>query len=73
MMDASDPEAIVGEVAVVTTRILGKDRPGEVQLSFKGGSESFIAYADEVVERGQQVLIIGRRPGRAVEVIYFAG
>jgi membrane protein implicated in regulation of membrane protease activity len=72
-MGAPDPEQLVGEVAYVTTRIKGPNQPGEVHVVRRGGSESFIAYGDEPIERGQQVLIVGRRPGRAVDVIFFAG
>jgi hypothetical protein len=72
-MSDPDPENLVGELAFVTTRIRGADQPGEVQIPLRGGSESFIAYGDEPIERGQQVLIVARRPGRALDVIFFAG
>jgi membrane protein implicated in regulation of membrane protease activity len=72
-MSDPDPEHLVGELAFVTTRIRGREQPGEVQIKYGGRSESFIAYGDEAIERGQQVLVIARRPGRAVDVIYFAG
>jgi membrane protein implicated in regulation of membrane protease activity len=72
-MTDSDPENLVGEVGVVTTRIRGGDRPGEVRIPMQGGSESFIAYGDGPIERGQQVLVVARRPGRAVDVIFFVG
>jgi hypothetical protein len=72
-MTHPDPEDLVGQLGFVTTRIRGKDKPGEVQISFQGGSESFLAFGDEPIERGQQVLIVARRPGRALDVIFFAG
>jgi membrane protein implicated in regulation of membrane protease activity len=68
-----DPENLVGETGVVITRIRGGNQPGEVRIAMRGGSESFIAYGDEPIERGQQVLVIGRRPGRVLDVIFFAG
>lgn len=72
-MTDSDPENLVGEIGVVTTRIRGRDQPGEVRIPMRGGSESFIAYGDEPLERGQQVLVVARRPGRVVDVIFFVG
>ena len=72
-MSEPDPEQLVGTVAYVTTRIRGPNQPGEVQVVHGGRSESFIAYGDQPIERGQQVLIIARRPGRALDVIFFGG
>jgi hypothetical protein len=63
---------VIGEQGVVTTRIPGGDAPGEVQIFLRGGSESFIAYAPEEIGRGERVLILGRRPGRAVDVTVFS-
>ncbi len=66
-----DEGRVIGEQGFVTTRIPGGDRPGEVQIPLRGGSESFIAYATEHIGEGQRVLIVGRRPGRAVDVTVF--
>jgi hypothetical protein len=63
---------VIGEQGFVTTRIPGGDAPGEVQIPLRGGSESFIAYATEHIGQGQRVLVIGRRPGRAVDVTVFS-
>ncbi|MHB1534938.1 MAG: hypothetical protein ACYC1D_10090 [Acidimicrobiales bacterium] len=67
-----DEDRLVGELGFVTTRIAGGDRPGEVQLGLRGGSESFIAYGDEPIDRGQKVLVVGRRPGRCLDVTVFS-
>jgi len=66
-----DEDQLIGELGFVTTRIAGSDRPGEVQINFRGGSETFIAYGDEAIERGEKILVVGRRPGRALEVTTF--
>jgi membrane protein implicated in regulation of membrane protease activity len=68
-----DGDRIIGEVGYVTTRISGAGRAGEVQIALRGRTESFIAYATEVVELGQQVMVVGRRPGRGVDVMALAG
>lgn len=72
MLDA-DGDQLIGRLGRVTMRIPGADRPGEVQLPLRGGSEVFIAYGDGSIERGAQVLVVGTRPGRAVDVTAFTG
>jgi hypothetical protein len=67
----SEEGRVIGEQGFVTTRIPGGDRPGEVHIGFRGASESFIAYASEPIDQGQRVLVVGRRPGRAVDVTLF--
>ena len=68
-----DPEEgrVIGEQGYVTIRIPGGDQPGEVQIPLRGGSESFIAYATEPISHGARILVVGRRPGRAVDVTVF--
>ncbi|MGH9101539.1 MAG: hypothetical protein ACRDYD_00915 [Acidimicrobiales bacterium] len=66
-----DEDRLIGEVGFVTTRIGGRDKAGEVQIRLRGGSETFIAYGDEPIEKGRQVLVLGRRPGRSLEVTPF--
>jgi hypothetical protein len=43
----TDEGRVIGEQGFVTTRIPGGEHPGEVQIHFRGGSESFIAYGTE--------------------------
>jgi hypothetical protein len=71
-MDNEGEGRVVGEQGVVTTRIPGGDRPGEVQIQLRGCSESFIGYATEAIGRGERILVIGRRPGRGVDVTPFS-
>lgn len=66
-----DGDRIVGTVGLVTTKVGGGQRAGEVQIPLRGGTEAFIAYASDPIERGTQVLVVGRRPGRVVDVIPF--
>jgi hypothetical protein len=70
-MSGSDGDQLVGSLGFVTIRLPGGPRPGEVQLQLRGGSESFIAYATDPIQAGEQVLVVGRRPGRVVDVIRF--
>lgn len=66
-----DEDRVIGTLGFVTTSIGGGDRPGEVQIPLRGASETFIAYGAEAIPKGQQVLVVGRRPGRGLEVTAF--
>jgi hypothetical protein len=67
MIESEDSPA--GRTGYVTVAIPGPGRPGEVRISIRGGTEAFLAYAEEAIARGTQVLIVGDRGGRAVDVI----
>jgi hypothetical protein len=49
--------------------IPGGARPGEVLVRVRGGSESYIAYADEPVGEGVQVVILADRGARSLVVV----
>jgi membrane protein implicated in regulation of membrane protease activity len=65
-------EEVTGRSGTVTTRIRGGDRPGEVSVAVRGGTESFIAYADHEIQRGQAVVVYRSRGARCVDVVEFA-
>ena len=52
----------------MTVPIPGGDRAGEVMLRIRGGSEAFIAFADEPVELGAQVVVVADRGARTLFV-----
>ena len=64
----SDPE-VTGKVGRVIIRVRGAAGPGEVLVSVRGGTEAFIAYADIVIERETEVLVISSRGHRSVDVV----
>ncbi len=64
-------EDVTGRSGTVTTRIRGGDLPGEVQVAIRGGTETFIAYAEQEIERRETVLVYRSRGARAVDVIPF--
>jgi membrane protein implicated in regulation of membrane protease activity len=70
-MSDIDGDRLVGSLGIVTIRVPGGRRAGEVQLQLRGASESFIAYGVDPIPAGEQVLVVGRRPGRIVDVIHF--
>lgn len=65
--DSSD-ESVIGKVGRVAIRIPGSDRPGEVSIQIRGGTEAFLAYADEEIPAGTTVLAIAARGARGVDV-----
>lgn len=62
-------DAVVGCTGALTIAIEGPKDPGEVHVSVRGGSESFLAYADEPLAVGRTVLVIDTRGARAVDVV----
>lgn len=70
MSQGDDP--VVGKVATVTHPIQ-PDRPGEVVLHIRGGTEIYMAVSDTDLPRNTQVLVIGRVSARTLEVTPFAG
>jgi hypothetical protein len=64
----SDPE-VHGKVGHVIIRIRGAAGPGEVLVKVRGGTEAFIAYADEAIDRGEDVLVVASRGQRSVDVV----
>jgi membrane protein implicated in regulation of membrane protease activity len=67
----SDDE-VTGKSGTVTTRIRGGGFPGEVRVAIRGGTESFIAYAEHEIPRGETVLVFRSRGARAVDVIPYS-
>ena len=64
-----DDDSPAGRAGYVTVAIAGPDRPGEVRVAIRGGTEHFIAYAEEPIARGMSVIVVTDRGGRAVDVI----
>jgi hypothetical protein len=59
--------ALIGEVGYVTVPIPA-DGPGEVTLSVRGGTESFIAWSDEPIKKNARVVVVDCRSARSVIV-----
>lgn len=65
---ATHDDEVTGRSGTVTVRIRGGELPGEVQVSIRGGTESFIAYSDQEIARNETVLVYRDRGDRAVDV-----
>lgn len=60
--------AAVGLMGTVVTRIRGADLPGEVRVVHDGLPHIYIAYAQQALPVGAQVLVIDDRGSRRVDV-----
>ena len=69
-MSGDDP--VVGKLGIVTHRIV-PGRPGEIVVHIRGGTETYMAYADDELAEQTEVLVIGKRSARTVEVTPFTG
>jgi hypothetical protein len=64
--------ALVGSVGVLTTATRGRAGPGEVRISVRGGSETYIAWSPEPLPRGATVLVTESHGTRTVHVTPWA-
>jgi hypothetical protein len=63
-----EPETVIGRSAYVTVAIPGGTKAGEVIIRVSGGTESYIAFADQPVELGAQVVVVADRGARTLFV-----
>jgi membrane protein implicated in regulation of membrane protease activity len=68
----SSDESVIGKLATVVHPIQG-GKPGEVVVHIRGGTETYMAYSDTDLPEQAEVLIIGQRTARTVEVTPFIG
>jgi hypothetical protein len=59
----------IGRVGRVVVRIRGGDLPGEISLTVQGAPDTRIAYSEEELPVGTDVLVIGSRGGRRIDVV----
>ena len=62
------PTGPVGKVGRVLVRIRGGDAPGEVRVVYGGIPHAFIAYAEDPLPIGTEVLVINDRGARRIDV-----
>ena len=66
--DAAD-QSPVGCVGVLLVATRGGQGAGEVQVSIRGGRETYLAYSDQPMARGETVLVVECAPHRSVTVV----
>jgi len=59
----------VGTVGVLTVATRGGQGAGEVLISLRGGSESLLAWSDEPLPKGTEVLVVDVIASRTVRVV----
>jgi len=67
-MELAPDDVLVGRTAHVSVAIPGGDKAGEVVLRVRGGSESYIAFADRPISAGTQVVVVDDRGARTLVV-----
>ncbi|WP_067693536.1 hypothetical protein [Nocardia jejuensis] len=63
----TDP--VVGLTGTLTTPIRRAGALGEVLVAIRGGTELYIARAEEALAGGTSVLVVAVHPGRIVDVV----
>ena len=61
-------DSLIGAIGVVIIATRGAQGPGEVLVKIRGGSEAFIAWSADPIQRGSTVLVINNRGTRTVDV-----
>ncbi|WP_278261801.1 hypothetical protein [Nocardia sp. AG03] len=63
----TDP--VQGMTGTITSSIRAAGALGEVLVAIRGGTELYLARAEEPIEAGATVLIVAVHPGRVVDVV----
>ena len=64
-------QSAVGSIGVLTVATRGPDGPGEVLLRIGGGTEAYLAWSEQPLPRGSEVLAFNSRGDRSVDVMQF--
>ncbi len=59
----------VGCLGVLTVATRGVQGAGEVLVSVRGGSESYLAWSDDPLPKGTQVIVVDVIASRTVHVV----
>jgi membrane protein implicated in regulation of membrane protease activity len=65
-----EDEPVIGKLGSVTHPVR-PDRPGEVVIHIRGGTEVYMATSDVELPKGAEVLVIGQTSARTVTVTPF--
>jgi hypothetical protein len=67
----SPDQTVVGTSGTLILPTRGPDGPGEVMLRMGGGTEAYLAWSEEPLPRGCEVLVYNSRGDRSVDVLQF--
>ncbi|MFD6389804.1 hypothetical protein ACWF9G_04585 [Nocardia sp. NPDC055029] len=62
-------DPVHGLTGTLTSPIRAAGALGEVLVAIRGGTETYLARADEPIAAGSTVLIVAVHPGRLVDVV----
>jgi hypothetical protein len=62
-------ESAVGCTGTVVVATRGVEGPGEVLVKIRGGTEAYLAWSEQPLPRGSNVLVFNSRGDRAVDVM----
>lgn len=62
-------DPVHGLTGTLTSPIRAAGALGEVLVAIRGGTETYLARADEPLSAGSTVLIVAVHPGRLVDVV----
>jgi hypothetical protein len=68
-----DETPVVGRTGTLTIGTRGGEGAGEVLIKLEFGSQTFLAWSDDPLPKGQAVLVVGSRGGRTVDVVAWSG
>lgn len=62
-------ESAVGCTGTLTVATRGDGGPGEVLVRVRGGTEAYLAWSEQPLPKGAQVLVFNARGERALDVM----
>ncbi|MBM9510122.1 hypothetical protein [Actinacidiphila acididurans] len=62
-------DAVIGRTGELLIGTRGPAGPGEVLVSVRGGTETFLAWSEQPLSKGATVLVVESRGARQVDVI----
>ncbi len=68
----STDQTAVGATGTISVATRGSAGPGEVVLRLGGGTEAYLAWSEEPLPRGSEVLVWNSRGNRSVDVMQFS-
>jgi hypothetical protein len=65
-------ESAVGCTGTVIVATRGEQGPGEVLVKTRGGTEAYLAWSEQPLAKGTEVLVYNARGERALDVMEFS-
>jgi hypothetical protein len=59
-------------MGTITVATRGEAGPGEVLVKMRGGTEAYLAWSEQPIAKGTQVLVFNSRGERTVDVMEWA-